>query len=214
MSVENNIAVITGDLVGSVALGPEKVEQAMVALEGAARGMESWVGAPLRFTRHRGDGWQAVVEQSKFATRAALIFRAALRSLGNEFDTYIGLAEGASPILTEVDLNKITGKVFTASGASLEKIKSSNLPIRMDYRSATLANASLVLADHISLGWTSVQAELMHVVLTPDNEHTSFSELGKMFGKSRQTITKSLDAAGYDAIGMALFSIEWEPENA
>ncbi|MBU2993526.1 hypothetical protein Q4555_13210 [Octadecabacter sp. 1_MG-2023] len=210
MNSDRRITVLTGDLVGSVTLGPEKVEQAMAALETAAKGMESWTGSPLRFTRHRGDGWQAVVEKPKLAIRAALMFRAALRSLGGEFDTYIGLAEGTSPDVIKTDLNKMTGAVFTLSGAALELIKASNPSIRMDYREARTENATLILADHISQSWTPTQAELMRVVLSPQNEDMPYTELAEIFGKSRQTIAKSLDAAGRDAFIMALHSQERE----
>lgn len=213
MASKNRITVLTGDLVGSVDLGPEKVEQAMVALQSAANEAENWVGAPLHFTRHRGDGWQAVITQPKFSIRAALLFRAALRSLGGEFDTYIGLAQGTSPDVIETDLNKMTGAVFTLSGAALELIKATNLPIRMDYREATTENSALILADHISQSWTPTQAELMRVVLSPENEDMPYTELAKTFGKSRQTIAKSLEAAGRDAFVMALYSQERKPNH-
>ena len=213
MSYDNTIAVLTGDLVGSVALGPEKVEQAMTALEDAARGMEHWVGAPLRFTRHRGDGWQVVVETPKFAIRVALMFRAALRSLGSEFDTYVGLAEGPSHPIEETDLNKVTGDVFTKSGASLEEAKASGPSLRMDYHFPFSKNSVLILADHISQGWTPVQAQLLQVLLAPSDKLTPVTQLAEMFGKSRQTISKSVEAAGFEAIYMALFSLEWEPKN-
>lgn len=213
MPHDNTIAVLTGDLVGSVALGPQKVEQAMTALEDAARDMEPWVGAPLRFTRHRGDGWQVVVETPKFAIRVALLFRAVLRSLGREFDTYVGLAEGASHPIEEIDLNKVTGDVFTKSGASLERAKGRGPSLRMDYLYPPSKNSVLSLADHISQGWTPVQAEILQVLLTPRDKLIHTTQLAEMFGKSRQTISKSVEAAGFTAIDLALFSLEWEPKN-
>ena len=210
MSSNVTIAVLTGDLVGSVALGPEKVEQAMAALEHAAQGMEHWIGAPLHFTRHRGDGWQVVVRYPKFAIRAALMFRAAIRSLGNEFDTYIGLAEGNHVGYIPNDLNTITGKPFTWSGAELEKIKGRNLINRMGFGEATPSNGVLILADHISQGWTPTQAELMSIILDISNRPKNYTGIAKRLGKSRQTISKSLDAAGFDSISLALSGIEFE----
>lgn len=210
MKQHNTIAVLTGDLVGSVALGPAKVDAAMAALAAAAKEAETWIGAPLHFTRHRGDGWQAIVVKPKYAIRTALLFRAKLRSLGSEFDSYVGLAQGTAPTIIDPDLNKATGDVFTRSGAALEWIKSSSLPIRMSYGTAHPENSVLILADHISQSWTPTQAELMRVVLSPENEEMPYTHLAKIFDKSRQTIAKSLEAAGLNAFVTALYSQETE----
>lgn len=213
MSEEKHIAVLTGDLVGSVALGPEKVELAMKALEDAATEMEEWVGTPLRFTRHRGDGWQVVLEQPKYTIRAALVFRAALKSLGKQYDSYIGFAEGLTNTKIPKNLNEATGKVYTASGHTLEGLKRTKLPHQMGYMLASSQNAFALMVDHISQEWSQTQSELMIEFLHPVNE-LSFSELADKFKKSRQSVTKSITAAAGLSIIIALGDNELEYSNA
>ena len=70
------------------------IARAFAALGACGDLMEPLNGAPLHLTRHRGDGWQAVLVRPELALRAALAFKAALRAEGAEFDSYIGIAEG------------------------------------------------------------------------------------------------------------------------
>ncbi len=214
MKHRKHIAVLTGDLVGSVALGPEKVDQAMAALEQAAKDMEPWIGASLRFSRHRGDGWQVAVEFPQSAIRVALIFRAALRSLGKEFDTYIGLADGVITTPLPDDLNAANDDVFVTSGERLEAMKTDKFSFRMNYGAANPLHGVVLLSDRISQSWTPAQAELIQVVLNPLNRDKTFTVLAQQFEKSRQTIAKSLEAGSSEAIEMALQSVEWMKNNA
>ena len=48
------IAVLTGDLVNSTGLGPEKVERAFRALEDCVKEIEGWPVYDIHFSRHRG----------------------------------------------------------------------------------------------------------------------------------------------------------------
>ena len=64
--------VLTGDLVASSALSPDRLAMALDALSEAAALLEYWYDAPLHFTRHRGDGWQVCLPVDLSALRAAL----------------------------------------------------------------------------------------------------------------------------------------------
>jgi hypothetical protein len=203
------IAVLTGDIVGSTALGPEKLERAFDELKDCAETQAEWMGESLHFTRHRGDGWQVALAEPKYALRSALAFRAALRSLGREFDSYIGIAEGIISSKLELNLNNETADVFAESGANLEIIKTvaaeHGLSIGYYSRGKTLACATLL--DFISKGWTSAQAAPILRMLNP-LDTPNYTEIAKALGKSRQSVTKSLDSAGDLAIRIALLNIE------
>ncbi|MBU2936271.1 MULTISPECIES: hypothetical protein [Pacificibacter] len=203
------IAVLTGDIVGSTALGPEKLERAFDALRDCAEMQAEWMGESLHFTRHRGDGWQVALAEPKYALRSALAFRAALRAEGSEFDSYIGIAEGDTNNQLELNLNDETAHVFANSGSNLEIIKGfapeSGFSIGYYSRGKTLACTTLL--DFISKDWTPAQAAPLLRMLSPLDK-TTYTEIAKALGKSRQSITKSLDSAGYIAIRIALINIE------
>ncbi len=202
-SKTRNIAVITGDLVNSTELGREKVERAFAALEDCAKTQAEWHGAPLHFTRHRGDGWQVVLARPEMALRSALAFRAALRAEGSEFDSYMGIAEGEVEGDVGPDLNAETGPVFLSSGNLLEFLKSQGGNVVWAHSSNDLLDGIFHLAEHISKDWTPVQATTVLAFLSPLFD-ASYTEVAKTLGKSRQAISKAVFASGYIALDYAM----------
>ncbi|NVK46389.1 MAG: MarR family transcriptional regulator [Rhodobacteraceae bacterium] len=209
------IAVLTGDLVNSTGLGPEKVERAFVALEDCAEMQAEWMGGQsLHFTRHRGDGWQVALAEPKYALRSALCFRAALRALGEEFDSYIGIAEGDVEGEVGPDLNEETNKVFSLSGNALEEIKSNkDLAYRIAYFERGAKDAASILADYISQHWSPIQAATIAPMLLPTGRPTQ-TEIAKVLGKTRQAVSKALGAAGTEAITISFETLEEGYQNA
>lgn len=206
-----HIAILTGDLVNSTTLGPAKIEQAFAALQDYAEAHEHWHGHNLRFTRHRGDGWQVTCTLPWYAWRSALAFRAALKAQGPEFDTYIGMADGNVPTPLPDDLNRATSAPFEASGAALDFIKATPNQ-RLGYHGGGVFSATAALFDHISADWTQAQAQAILPKLTSLDKST-VTDIAAQLGKSRQTVAKSLDAAGYNTIQYALACLE-DMENA
>ena len=206
---ERHIAVLTGDLVHSTKLGPEKIERAFKALEDCAQVQEAWHGAPLHFTRHRGDGWQVVLARPDMALRSALAFRAALKGESQDFDTYIGIAEGSVTGPVGPDLNNETSEVFQLSGERLAETKQSP-PFLILHASHGAKGAAAILADTLSHDWTTAQAEAILPVLAPDSA-TNQTRVGKMLGKSRQAIAKAWDAGHLHQLKRAFASIESAP---
>ena len=206
------IAVLTGDIVGSTALGAEKLERAMAALAECAEVQADWHGESLRFTRNRGDGWQVVLARPEMALRSALAFRAALRAEGSEFDSYLAIAVADTHIAIADDLNAETGAAFVHSGAHLDWMKTEAGTPRIFIYPETSATAAAILADHVSQNWTPPQANAMRIMLAP-NDQTSYTDVARLLGKSRQAVTKSLEAAGQEPILMALGIIEDEIAN-
>lgn len=204
---QNRIAVLTGDIVGSTDLGPKQLEDALTALRHCADIQAEWVGTTLHFTRHRGDGWQVVLAKPQYGLRSALAFRAALRAQNPDFDSYIAIAAGDGPANIATNLNDETSRVFVESGQGLDDLLATRAPIRMLHQSRGAHDAATILADHISQGWTQAQAAAILPKLAPDTNVT-ITEIAQMLGKSRQAVTKSLKAAGYDAIDLALEALD------
>lgn len=207
MTGPETIAVLTGDLVNSAGLGPEGIARAFGALAACAEGQEAWMGAPLHFSRHRGDGWQAVLARPALALRSGLAFRAALRALGEVFDSYIAIAEGAAPPTLAPDLNRQTEGVFTLSGRALDGVKSGRPGPRMAHATGGAIGAATILADRLAQDWTPAQAQAVLPALAPGRDHTH-AAIARSLGKSRQAVTKSLHAAGQDALAQALAILE------
>lgn len=202
------IAVLTGDIVGSTALGPEKLERAFEALKDCAEMQAEWMGESLHFTRHRGDGWQVALAEPKYALRSALAFRAALRAEGSEFDSYIGMAEGEISAPTGENLNEETAAVFIQSGECLEKTKAIlHSALRFGFYAAPGIAAAAIMLDHISKDWTPAQAAPLLRMLSP-TDLPSYTDVAKSLGKSRQSVKKSLDSAGTPAVFTALTVLE------
>lgn len=201
------IAVLTGDIVGSTALGPEKLERAFDALRDCAEMQAEWMGESLRFTRHRGDGWQVALAEPKYALRSALAFRAALRAEGSEFDSYIGIAEGEVSGPLEANLNDETDDVFATSGQLLEEVKEQDFTIKLAHASGGPIFAATLLADQISHEWTPTQAAAILPMMHPTKTIT-YTKVAESLGKTRQSVTKSLDAARYPHLKLALGHIE------
>lgn len=211
MKPDTPIAVLTGDLVASTALSRDQISVAFSALKDCAELQARWQGAPLHFTRHRGDGWQVVLAQPKYALRSALAFRAALRAKSGTLDTYIGAAEGKRPATLHPDLNYETEAVFVASGTALDWAKSNEDAVRMEFKPHGPLNAAFILADRISRDWTQAQAAAIAPFLAPVHVPTA-TDVADRLGKSRQAVSKALDAARYPALLQALTSLESGPE--
>ncbi|WP_417261670.1 hypothetical protein [Celeribacter sp.] len=206
LALPKDVAVLTGDLVNSTGLGPEKVERAFVALENCAEMQVEWMGGQsLHFTRHRGDGWQVALAESTYALRSALCFRAALRALGGEFDSYIGIAEGSFHGEIAKNLNAETSDVFVMSGKRLDVVKSSKRQ-HIDHENYS---PIAILADAISSSWTRHQAKAICASLNPNlADRPNQTELGKLLGKSRQSSSKALAAGRFWHIDLALSALE------
>ncbi len=202
------VTVLTGDLVNSTALGAEKVEMAFNRLQEVAKDLEAWHGGSLLFTRHRGDGWQVVLREPKYALRSVLLLQASVKSLGPEFDTYIGAATGRTSKLSKTDLNRYMDPAFAFSGSALDQAKSSTIGQRIFQFGDTKENAMTILADFISSNWTQKQSEAVVEILREPST-PNYSKIANKLGKSRQAFTKSLEGAGFSHINAALQTLEF-----
>lgn len=202
------IAVVTGDLLNSTALGENQIAQGMAALEVCATDRAHHIAS--HFTRQSGDGWQIVVERPERALRAALMLRAALRTCGLEFETYISISVGQIKAAPGPDLNTMNAPVFVNSGQELIQLKdrAQKDGILIAHRNMGVGAAVAILADHISQSWTPPQARAMLLFLDPDFQARSYTQAGKMLGITRQAATKTLKAAGKDALLNSLLLLE------
>ncbi len=190
------LAILTGDIVGSTALPPDLVEAGFSAM-GRLRGLE-----PLWFDRHRGDGWQMALARPAHDLRLALMVRACLRAVDPRLETRIAIARGLGDIPANGDLNAAKGAGFVASGRLLDQIAEAGIR----HASGGPWSAATCFADALSRSWTQKQAEaILPMLALPAPPQQSVAD---QLGKSRQAVAQALQGAGYAAISEALE--QWE----
>ncbi|MGB8621206.1 MAG: MarR family transcriptional regulator [Paracoccaceae bacterium] len=202
-----HLAVLTGDLVGSTGLDSAEFDSALAALHAGFDGIAGWDPA-ARHSSYRGDGWQLVLTRPAQALRAALFLRARLRDASEQFDSRVALACGVADRRVLQDIATANDPVFVASGRLLDAMKPPSL---ISHASGGGWQASAVLADHVSRGWTSAQARAVLPFLTP-LEHPTQKTVAESLGISRQAVGQALDAAGFPAIEAALEALEEQAE--
>ena len=199
------IAILTGELIPPSDGPSVNIARAFAALKDMAETQSAWTGAPLHFTRQRGDGWQVALERPEFALRASLAFRATLRATG-DFDSYIGIAEGQVSGDIGPDLNLETSEAFVGSGTALDYAKGTPNK-RFAYNAKVEMEALTTLVDHISAGWSEAQAAAALPFLSPFSL-PNYTAVAKSLGKSRQAVTKAVEAAHLAPLSYALLCVE------
>lgn len=189
-----NWAVFTGDIVRSGDLGEQGLADVFEALEAAARDVAFWPESHSAFARFRGDGWQMALP-ARYALRAALTCRAAVRRTGKGRDTRIGIGLGAGT-LDGTDLAAADGPAFVQSGRALDAIKRGPRMAAPD--APALLRTALPLADVIARGWTAKQAQVVQALLSP--AAPAQEDLAQAFGRSRQMVQKQAEAASLAAL--------------
>ena len=201
----NKIAVLTGDLVSSTGLDESKRDRAFLAIHHACKEIENWKGIRRKtnLSRSRGDGWQVCIDDPNLALRAALFIQASLRRTEGALGTRISMATGVCEGTIPEDLNHAMQPPFVRSGRKLDALRGQTM---MAHDAGGALGAATRLADQISQGWTQMQAQTISMFLGPDVP--TRQSAADIMGKSRQSVDKSLDGAGYRAIEEALRMIE------
>lgn len=209
-------AVLTGDLVDSTGLDTTSREEARKLVLSSVTKLDDWSkknvvrGKPEIF---RGDQWQALLSQPKYALRAALYVRAKLIATG--CDTRVSIAIGAVDRISRTSISRSDGDAFVRSGHGLDEMKTDSelaisLPDSM-HDSGRWLSAIAELSGAILSGWKKGQAEVVSLAIDPQNFNQS--EIGKRLKTTQQLVSKALKATRWDALEIAIKSFEgfdWE----
>lgn len=205
-------AVLTGDLVGSTDADPRDVDRAMAVLAETAAWIAGWrvtenipVG-DTRFTRHRGDGWQVLINAARFGLRAALLFQARLAARPDLPATRIavGLAHMAPTL--GADLSDAHGAAFVVSGRALGDMARGERLRLAGHDISPLSAAFIGLLDDRITDWTPEQAEAVAHAIVP-GAPTQAAIAGTL-GISPQALSARLSGARWPAIRRVLEA--WE----
>jgi hypothetical protein len=190
-------AVFTGDLVQSSRLSGAQINAAMDRM---ARFLNDRVPTNGRFTRFRGDGWQALLPDPSQALEAAITLIAALRTDGIATRISIGVGEVEHP--GTADLSDARGAAFIASGHALDAMQKGQLlaiagtPVKKE------DTAIVVLLNERISRWSREQAEA--VELSSDPWATTDKESAKKLGITPQAMSERLYNAGYPSMLYAI----------
>ena len=193
-------AVLTGDIVASRQLSPERMERTRSVIAAAAaqfrkREPRALSGVPEVF---RGDAWQLLLREPRWALRLALLIRAQLLAR-NDVRTRVSIGIGAVEVINRGRISLSTGEAFTLSGHALDHITGYfDLTGALPERAAPLERwfpAMLHLCSGLIRSWTRRQAEIVSLALLADNP-THESIAGSLRPRvSKQSVTESLAAA-------------------
>jgi hypothetical protein len=200
-------AILTGDLISSRKTSPDAVDAALATLADSARTFgDRWL-QDTRFTRHRGDGWQIVLQDPGLALRAMLYLAARLRASGASCDTRVSIGVGAIDSQGTRDLSDGFGEAFHMSGDGLETSGKRRLTIAGS-GIGPWQELTVELVDAISEDWTVAQAEAAAFALLSDPTQ---EDIAAELGISRQAVQLRLAGAKMRAIEDAVdqFQHHW-----
>ncbi len=199
-------AVLTGDLIGSTEAGPEAVDRAMRVLSKAA--MHSALQESHRFTRSRGDGWQAIVIPANRYLRISAYFLAKLRQADLKLQTRIGIGVGSVTSLPARNLSNAAGTAFLYAGYALDEISGSDrLEIQWpDNSNLAWHQASMETLTYFSGRWSVEQAEAIAARLLM--QLAPLNTIAEHLNITRQALSSRLAVAGEKPIMAAIRATE------
>lgn len=196
--------VLTGDLLGSTKASVPRVEATFQHLQAAmARVEQGWFSpGTTRFTRSRGDGWQALIPDPALALRTALYLFASLKSQDGALDTRIALGFGSIDRLGSNGLSDAYGPAFTISGRLLDKMpRGQILAVGGQALSPLHEAVALLIGDRLQK-WSREQAEAVALSIDPSTDIQA--DVAARLGVTVQAVNARLTAAGYPALQKAL----------
>lgn len=203
-------AVLTGDLVDSTRQPADRIDVAMQALHQAAQTIATWPtpNRDTRFTRFRGDGWQVVLAEPRFALRAAVVLQGTLGALGLESRISIGV--GTAESLGTTDLADASGRAFELSGKTLDRMgDGARLALTGDGVIPQDAMIADLLGERMGR-WTAAQAEAAAMQLSAPAQPPTLQDIGNILGISPPAVNDRVRGAGCHAIASVIR--RWETE--
>lgn len=198
------MAVLTGDIVGSTGHPAGAVDAAMQAIRQTATRIATWQTPPKdsRFTRFRGDGWQIVLADPSLSLRAAVVLQGTLGALGLESRISIGI--GPTDNLGTTDLGDAAGRAFELSGHGLDRMPDHG---RLAIDGNTVTEADRMIADLLGermSRWTAAQAEAAAMQLSSPDRPPTLQDIGHSLGISPQAVNDRVRGAGCHSIASVL----------
>ncbi len=190
-------AILTGDLVQSTRLAASALDSAMATIQAA---LHKHLKQDARFTRFRGDGWQALLHDPLDALETTILLLAVLRMQAVSSRIAIGIGALEQP--GSADLSDARGPALVASGHALDAMgRGHRLTIAGDVVGGK-DKAIIALLDDRTSRWTREQAEAVALMMA--SKPPTAREAAKAIGVTPQAMSDRLSGAGFPAIRTAL----------
>lgn len=200
MEEKNNyIAVITGDIVRSGALGPEARQRLPEKLKSIFAGLSDIREGSQRFSIFRGDSFQGMLQDPSDALNTALWIRTSLLSTHKNlgcYDCRMAIGIGKVSFLASSALES-DGEAFRHSGPALDTMdKDERLKIVSPWEQINKElQVSCKLLDVIQTRWTGSQAGIIAETLAGKTQRAIANSLNI----SQPAVSASLKASGWNA---------------
>lgn len=218
---DNLVGILTGDVVSS----SDFEQDVRATLPHHLRTVGEHIrdnfehAVPYSIDIFRGDSWQLVVAQPKWALRVALDVRCVLHSLDPDEPilTRIGIGIGDFDFIPADSVSEGDGTAFRLSGQALEELdRHRHLAIRIADAYASAECRALpvtaTLIDAIANRWTAKQSLAVSGALRGLTQE----QIGAAWPPhpiSQQAVAQHLESAGWNAVskGLAFFELVVEP---
>ena len=207
-------AVISGDFIGFSHLPIDDRKSMYFILKNGGRALaDTFPGVmPLEVDMFRGDGWQMLLTDPLLSLRAALYFRACIRSKTKKknINSRMAIAVGRIDYVPENKVSAGDGTAFRLSGKLLEKMNratSATMRFTMeDKKKSTFLDRTVQKAGAPADRWTSSQAMvIMDMLKGWTQDQISVKQPEKTLNP---TMARLLNRAGWPEIHHALSVFE------
>jgi hypothetical protein len=187
------ITVITGDLMNSQELDPEKW---LPFLKGV---LERWGNNPEHWEIYRGDSFQLILDQPAESISAAILLKAGIKMM-SPLDLRVGIGIGERSYTAE-KVTESNGSAFVRSGETFENLKKlkQEIAIKSPWEELDqMLNMELKLVQTILQGWTTNAAEAVFQSLNEPG--LSQEEQGVKLGITQHAFSTRLKRAHFEVI--------------
>ncbi|MGH8502780.1 MAG: hypothetical protein ACREVE_10005 [Gammaproteobacteria bacterium] len=221
-TVSRFYAVFTGDLIRSSALTKKQLDAVRRDFLTAAGAINQAGWADGKLLRgqpefFRGDAWQMLLTDPRWALRVAIYLRAVMLGQGLA-DTRIAIGIGAVDSVSRTRVSLSRGEAFTRSGRALDSMSPRfRMAIAVPDESRAMGDwlsTVVALCDCIIGRWQTRQAQVAGLMsLRKSASHADIARLTKPRRISQQAVSKALGAAGWPGLELAMErfeSISWQ----
>lgn len=214
-SPTHKVAVLTGDIVGSMGLNTEERYQLFQTFPILSKLLQKRYSRQIKYeiSNFRGDAWQLVVDQPQKSIEISLFIRTYLRYKFNKnlLDTRIAIGIGKVDFIPEENVSAGNGEAFILSGHLLDELQTSRMALDFtdpkDMMRVKCTRTIVELMDAIITPWGAGQCQAVHWALQGYTQN-QIAEAWWPNPIRQPSVSKSLKTAGWDQIESALSNLE------
>ena len=210
-----NLAVLTGDIVGSSNLSAERRMALYETFPVLSKMLMEQFPADVSYmmSNFRGDGWQVIVNNPGKALEISLFIRTFIRFTyqKEKLDSRIAIGIGPVQFIPKDNVSAGDGPAYLLSGRLLESLKTRRMGVDLVQSNNLMLTKSLQsmisLLDQIVISWGAGQCTAVFYALQHFTQ-VEIAEKWKPKPIKQASVSKSLKTAGWEQVSQALISFE------